>query len=137
MLQIVTRATTVISPGLSVTKVAIIPIVTITMLIHTMLFSITVITTLLIILTSIVYIVQVNNTAPLIRQPPATMQRVTTIAIITTTSGAIPTPYTIILVAPTTHPVINLHTIPRATIIPPINQAPATTPVTPTILTNK
>jgi len=70
MLQIVTRATTVISPGLSVTKVAIIPLVTITMLIHTMLFSITVITTLLIILTSIV---QVNITAPLIRQPPAIM----------------------------------------------------------------
>ena len=65
MLQIVTRATTVISPGLSVTKVAIIPIVTITMLIHTMLFSITVTTTLSIILTSIF---QVTN-----HQPPATM----------------------------------------------------------------
>lgn len=68
MLQIVTRATTVISPGLSVTKVAIIPIVTITMLIHTMLFSIRVTTTLSIILTSIFQV---------------TMQRATTIATIT------------------------------------------------------
>jgi len=69
MLQIVTRATTVISPGLSVTKVAIIIlIVTITMLIHTMLFSIRVTTTLSIILTSIFQV---------------TMQRATTIATIT------------------------------------------------------
>lgn len=68
MLQIVTRATTVISPGLSVTKEAIIPIVTITMLIHTMLFSIRVTTTLSIILTSIFQV---------------TMQRATTIATIT------------------------------------------------------
>jgi len=59
-----------------------------------MLFSITVTTTLSIILTSIF---QVIITAPLIRQPPATIQRVTTIATITTASGAIPTPHTIII----------------------------------------